>query len=181
MRITQLRTRTESFGKTCFHIHHHFYAFLGSSLIKPCQLIHLLYMCTKSIAYLGSSLIVLQIIFALAHAQAGLIRLYGIHAAVHFISAYVQDIVSHNSFLLHLAQQCINLFPVLQCTEAVNFCFNGSHTVFVQLHAVHYDFIQITNFLSYTAGFVLRGSQLLDESLNLLTVIFRKDGKRTIL
>ena len=138
-------------------------------------------MCTESITNFGSSLIIFQIVFTFAHAQPGLIGLYSIHATVHFVSANIQHVVGDDAFLLHIAQQGIKLFLVLQSSQLVEFSLDGSYTIFVQLHAVHYDFVQVTDFLCHAADFVLGGGKLFNQSLNLLAVVFCKDSKRTVL
>ena len=112
MRVAQLRTRTESLGKTCFHIHHDIHTFFGSSLIETCQLIHLLYVRTESVTNLSGSRIIFQIVFTLTHTQTRLIGLYSIHATIHFIRPYIQNVIGNNTFLLHLAQQGIKFFFV---------------------------------------------------------------------
>ena len=49
-------------------------------------------------------------------------------------------------FLLHIAQQGIKLLLVLQSSQLVEFSLDGATLSFVQLHAVHYDFVQVTDF-----------------------------------
>ena len=67
-----------------------------------------------------------------------------------------------------------------QLAERTDYDSEG-YTVLVQLHAVHYDFVQVTDFLCHAAGFVLGGGKLFNQSLNLLAVVFCKDSKRTVL
>ena len=158
MRVTQFRSRTESFGKTGFHIHHYLHTFLGGRFIKACQLVHLLYMVTESITDFSGRFIVFQVIFTLAHAQACLIGLYSIHATIHLIGTYIYHIVGNDTLFLHFAQQCIKFFFVFQGRQLLEFRLDRSHTVLVQFHAIHHNFVQVTYFLCHTTAFVLSGS-----------------------
>ena len=181
MRVTQFGARAESLGKTGLHVHHYLHALLGGSLIEACQLVHLLHMQAEGFADFGGSLVVLQIVFALAHAQTCLIGLHGVHAAVHLVGTDIEHVVGNDALLLHVAQQGIEFLFVLQGGKLVQFLLDGSHTVLVQLHAVHDDFVEVTDFLCHAAGFMRSGSQFLDKALNLLAVVFRQDGEGTVL
>ena len=81
-------------------------------------------------------------------------------------------LLGDDAFLLHYRPARHKALSCPSKQPAVEFSLDGSYTIFVQLHAVHYDFVQVTDFLCHAAGFVLGGGKFFNQSLNLLAVVF---------
>ena len=181
MRVAQVDTRAESLCQTGFYIHHYLHGTVSVGIRISGQTEHFLHMYFESLANLGSSLIVQQIVVTVAHAQSVLGYLYSVHVAVHFVGCHVEGQIGCDAFLIELCQQRIKLFLALQRTDFLQFGLNGGNTVLIQLHAVHGNLVQVAYLLCHAAGFVLRSSQFFDKALNLLTVVLGQHGERTIL
>lgn len=138
-------------------------------------------MFLEGLANLYGSLIVEQIIVAVAHAQAILGHLHGVHVAVHLVGTYINGQVGSDAFLVHLGQQRVKLFLVFQGGNLVEFGLDGSYAFLIQLDAVHGNLIHVAHFLCDRACLVLRSGQFFDKALNLLAVVFGQNGERAIL
>ena len=178
MRITQLGTRAVCLCQTGFDVHYQGGSALGGSIVHASQFVHFLYMreegCADALAVLG----IFQIIVALAHAQANLIGLNGIHAAVFLISTHIHSHIGTHTTLLHLAQEVIQIFLFLYRSDLLQAFLQGSGSVLVQLHAVHGHTIERAYLLGNASGSAFLGGKFFNEPLNLGTVVLGQLVKR---
>ena len=179
VRIAQFYTVKLSLGQSSFDLHNFLSCRFRRLFRISGQYKHLSYklliLSTKTFA----ASIFFQIIIAIAHADTGLITMQNIHARIHIVGRNIHRKERPNAFLVELGHHFNHLCFVFQRFNSFQNRLNGRIAFLVKTQAIHFQTIEIGNFLFGTALFMRLQRQGIDQLFQLFLHIGSQHIKAT--